>query len=448
MNPRLRIPVLLVVALLLAGPARAAELLLKDAQILDPDQAREFKGSVLVQAGVIEQVIPGELPAGVTATTVLDLHGKWLLPGLHDLHVHAWGNPSPLQGEAADQDLGLEGTARRLLYAGITAFLDLGSAEDATLALRDRQRHDPQQVPGAEIHCAGPVWLQLPKKPNGFQFARVVTGPADARRQVAEFAKKRSDVLKIIYDHSGTRPAMDRRTLQALVDTAKGHGLPVVVHISTWRDLREATEAGATAVTHLDDDGPIPPDLVQRLQKRATVQIPTLGVQMGLGDLVHDPALRDDPLFVAETTAELRESYRDPQQFGRKGRFWLEWQTRSRPLYLQSVHRLFAGGVTVLPGADSGNIGVVQGWSTHRELQLFGQAGVPTWQVLRAATVQAGQFLGRKVGLRPGDVADFVVLRANPLLDLANTRAIEAVIQRGRVVDRAGLLTDRAPLRN
>jgi imidazolonepropionase-like amidohydrolase len=429
---------LLLLGLLLPWPGHAADLLLRDVHILDPAHAREFQGSVLVQAGVIQTVYPGELPADVTATTVLDLHGKWLLPGLHDLHVHGWGNQAPIEGEAADQDLGLDGTARRMLYAGVTALLDLGSAEDATLALRDRQRRG--DVPGAEIHCAGPVWLQLPHKSKGMHFARVVTGPADARRQVAEFAKKHSDVLKIIYDHSGTRPGMDRRTLQALVHTAKRHGLPVVVHISTWQDLREATEAGATAVTHLDDAGPIPPELVALLKSRKTVEIPTLGVQMGLGDLVHQPALLDDPLFIAETTPVLRASYRDPEQFGRKGRFWLKWQTGSRPLYLESVKRLFAAGVTVLPGADSGNIGVVQGWSTHRELQLFAEAGVPPWQVLAAATVQAGAFLGRKVGMQPADIADFLVLRANPLQDMGNTRAIDAVIQRGRVVDRQAML--------
>jgi imidazolonepropionase-like amidohydrolase len=79
---------LLLLGLLLPWPGHAADLLLRDVHILDPAHAREFQGSVLVQAGVIQTVYPGELPADVTATTVLDLHGKWLLPGLHDLHVH------------------------------------------------------------------------------------------------------------------------------------------------------------------------------------------------------------------------------------------------------------------------------------------------------------------------------------------------------------------------
>ena len=99
-----------------------------------------------------------------------------------------------------------------------------------------------------------------------------------------------------------------------------------------------------------------------------------------------------------------------------------------------------AAGVPIVTGTDSGNTATVQGYSMHRELELMVEYGVPVWQALRAATVEAGRFLGREWGLGEGDEGTVLLLDSSPVEDIAATRHIHAIVQRGVPVDREALL--------
>ena len=94
----------------------------------------------------------------------------------------------------------------------------------------------------------------------------------------------------------------------------------------------------------------------------------------------------------------------------------------------------------LLAGSDSGNFGTFQGYSLHRELALMVQAGLPPWAALKAGTTAAGRFLGRRLGVRRGDEATFVVLAASPLVAIAHTQRIRHVMVRGELIDRKQLL--------
>jgi imidazolonepropionase-like amidohydrolase len=100
---------------------------------------------------------------------------------------------------------------------------------------------------------------------------------------------------------------------------------------------------------------------------------------------------------------------------------------------------LLKGGVTTLAGTDVGNIGTFQGYSLHRELELMVAHGATPWQALAAATTLAGRFLEEEAGVRPGALANLVVLDASPVADIQNTAKIATVIYRGQVVDRTTL---------
>ena len=93
----------------------------------------------------------------------------------------------------------------------------------------------------------------------------------------------------------------------------------------------------------------------------------------------------------------------------------------------------------MLTGTDAGNLGVFQGYSVHRELELFVDAGLSEWEALRAATTNAAAFLGERWGVAPGDEATFVILDGSPIEDISNTQRIHAVVQRGVVVNREEL---------
>ena len=90
----------------------------------------------------------------------------------------------------------------------------------------------------------------------------------------------------------------------------------------------------------------------------------------------------------------------------------------------------------MLTGTDAGNPGVIQGYSVHRELIRLVEAGLSPWEALPASTTGAGEFLGRPYGVRPGVVANLVVLDASPLDDIANTQRISLVVMRGQIAYR------------
>ena len=119
---------------------------------------------------------------------------------------------------------------------------------------------------------------------------------------------------------------------------------------------------------------------------------------------------------------------------------WIESARDLEANRFASVKKLHDAGVTILTGTDAGNPGTFLGYSVHRELALLVDAGLSPLEALAASTSAAGTFLGRSWGLSDGDEGSVLVLRASPLEDIRNSEAIESVIQRGVVVDRAALL--------
>lgn len=203
--------------------------------------------------------------------------------------------------------------------------------------------------------------------------------------------------------------------------------------------MREALQAGATAVTHVPP-GTLPADIGPLFRRQAAYFIPALTAQTELAHLSQDSTLLHDPLLRAVSSPALRQSYRPATAYPARLQAFLRWQQQQEPVVEQSVRALSQQGVRFLTGTDAGNPGTFQGYSLHRELELLAAAGLSPWVVLAAATTQAGEFLGRPVGFEPGAAANFLVLQRSPVDDIRNSRSIEYLIQRGRVVDRENLL--------
>lgn len=443
-------------AALASSPAWATTWLV-GATVVDPEARTRRVVDVAIDGERVVAVgkAPSPLPAAATA---VDLRGRWLMPAFTDLHVHSWGNPSPLDGP--DHDCGAGDTARLMLYAGVVAFLDLGTREDLIFRWRDRQR--AEGLPGADLYAAGPIVACFPAMKgaaragsvsDGAGQVRLACSPAAARRHVAALARKRTDIVKVIYDHSVKRDGMDRATLRAIVQEAHARKLRVIQHIGTWRDAEDGVDAGVDALTHLWEEDDVPDRLLGKMKRRRVPLVPTQPVQVDLPNVLGVgpwsapgaaaaglPRLLDDPLLRALTTPQLRADYRKTEQYVKKAAFWLRYQGPHTADYERQLRRLHAAGVTLLAGSDSGNFGVFQGYSLHRELALMVQAGVPTWDALRAGTTRAARFLGRRVGVQPGDEASLVVLTADPVRRIEHTTHITSVIQRGVRVDRERLL--------
>ncbi len=429
----------LIVTLTLAFMPAAAlgqDIGFENARIVDPAKREVTEGAILVRNGTIVAV-QLSLPADFQGTRV-DLEGRWVIPGLVDMHTHSFGNSSPA---GAPQVMGPDGVARVDLYAGVVAFLDLFSQEDSILGFRDLQRGDGGV--GAAVFAAGPCLTATNGHCSEYGVpTRIVDSPEDAAREIDALARKKPDVVKLVYDHQTyagrSLPTVDRETLNAVVASAKRHGLNTVVHVGTWDDLRHAVLAGAAAVTHTPG-GPMPADLPRLMAERGTAHIPTLAVQSDLVRILDDPSMLDDALLEAVTTEALRTGYRSAPDAGSPLMGWLEWQRTNAKTNQDAVRALADAGVTMLTGTDGGNLGVFQGFSVHREMELLVAAGLSEWDALRAATTNAAAFLSQPWGVVQGNEATFVVLDASPLDDIRNTRLIHAVVRRGAVVDRDAL---------
>jgi len=416
-----------------AAASAADELLLVNAHIVDPETREVRQGALLIRDGIIVAA-PAKAPKDF-AGRVLDLTGKWVIPGLNDLHVHSYGNLP------TDFAPGTAGIAARVLSAGVTGFLDLFGDEETLHQLRARQHAGT--LGGADIYAS----LSCLTAPKGHCTeygvkTRTMATPAEARATVADLARRKPDIVKIVYQPSGKLPSIDKATLAAAVAEARKHGLKTIVHIGTWQEMRDAVEAGATAVTHIPDTA-MPAGLAELMAKRGTVFIPTLAVETDLADYAHDPAVLDNPMARALTTPAVLAAYRTKE--------FKAQMDASRPadearnaLALASVKQAADAGVRILLGTDAGNWGTIHGYSVHRELSIMVEAGLSPWQALAASTSLAGDFLGRRFGVQPGDEANLVVLDASPIDDIRNTRRIAMVIHHGRIVDREALLASPA----
>jgi imidazolonepropionase-like amidohydrolase len=385
--------------------------------LVDPDTRTIATADLLIENQTIKAIGPEatRLCKGKT----LDLKGDFVLPGLIDLHVHPWGNPAPT-GESDDEEPGREDVLRLSLRAGVMAVLDLTGGAEA-VALRSRLATSPDH---ARLFVGAALFR--PGRPRGR------TGPkenetADAMRtRVQNLARMHPDVLKVI----GPGPL-----LGAVVDEGRRLGLRTIVHIDSWADAELVVASGASVITHLEDEVTIPEPLVAAARKAGTAFMPTMAVQCDLGLMAQIPALLDVPLLMQVTTPRLRAAYRRRADYTQKAQGWVGWQQDGcRQHDFVSLRRLHTAGAPLLVGSDTGNLGTFQGYSVHRELALWVQAGIPTWDALRGATTLAADFLGTPWGLRPGAPANLLVLTGSPVKDISNTMRIKQRIFRGRAL--------------
>ena len=414
-------------------PALGQELLITNARIVDVEGLEIRQGSLLIRDGRIAAELQGT-PDGYSGE-VLDTEGRWIIPGLNDLHTHSYGNMGP--GGAFDSP-GKAVVADRILYCGVTGFLDLFGGEDSLWNFRQSQQQG--EAGGSTLFAS--LSCLTATKGHCTEYGvptRTMDSPDEARAVVTDLARRQPDVVKIVYSPRGRMPSIDEATLQAAVATATESELRTVIHVNSWEGVAEAVNAGASAVTHVPSEGPVPEDLARLMADRGVAHIPTLAVETDFAHFVADPAVLDDPLARAVAPATILDAYRSQQTIDHAAQR-AEQAAQSEALILASVKTLARAGVVMLTGTDSGNWGTLQGYSVHRELEKLVKAGLSPWEALAASTVNAGEFLGRDWGLAAGDEANLVVLDASPIDDIRNTREIFAVVHYGEIVDRQGLL--------
>ncbi|MFG0318434.1 MAG: amidohydrolase family protein, partial [Planctomycetota bacterium JB042] len=448
---------LVPVALLLGGPlvaARAAAdepLVIESVSVVDVEAGTAEVATVVVEDGEVAAVLPAfdAVPAG---GRTIDGRGLFLVPGLIDAHVHFSTSPD-LFGPM-------------MVANGVLAARDAGAETGTIVRLRgelaSRSRVGPELlVTGAIVDGDPPVW----------PFSKACGTPELARAAVRELAAAGVDQIKVY-------SRLSSEAWAAAIEEAHAHGLKATGHVPAGASVDDARALGQDWIDHLSGfdvligrhvdgesartdagewsafgfwrhlgraDAAALDAAYGRLAEAGTVVCPTLVVMEGIARAA-DPSARDAALapFVP---AHLLAFWTSPRYRGFGARTPLVI-----PPMKEVVRALHRRGVRLVVGTDLANPFVHAGFSVHREMELWQEAGVPAADVLRAATIVPARALGvddRLGSILPGKTASMVLVRRNPLIDVRHLAGIEAVVDRGTFLDRAaldGLLADARSL--
>lgn len=389
--------------------------------------------TVVVRYGTIVDVGPSaevEIPAGAT---VVDGKGEFLIPGLWDMHVHAlW---------AAD----VPATFLPLFVAhGVTGVRDMGGTLDVLAQARYDVRMD--RYPAPRLVVSGMI-LDGPE-PVHPEVSIAIADAADARRAVERLARADVDFLKVY-------TLLPAEAFEAGVEQAAVRSLPVAGHVPAAVGPIAAAEAGMLSVEHtmneLDgfcarEEPEACEPIVAAFREHGTWQVPVLAVERDQAkeEMAADPRLAYMPESLLQYWFGTRPSAADESApaDGRPPAPGPAERTVELPEEAWLTTLLHEAGVPILAGTDAGVPFSLPGWSLHEELGLLVAAGLTPAEALEAATRGPAEYLGRAEELGTIEVgrrADLVLLRGNPLEDIRNTRAIEAVILDGELLDRKAL---------
>jgi imidazolonepropionase-like amidohydrolase len=357
--------------------------------------------TVLISGGRIAAVGPTDSTAVPPNARTIDGAGKFLIPGLWDMHGHLT--------DATDSAFPL------LILNGVTGVRDMGG----DVAQIDRWRAEIEQGTrvGPHVIRAGP-FVDGPKP--GVSNRLTVRTPEEARQAVRQLKAEGVDFIKV---HNALPPD----AFFALMDEARKEHMPVAVHLPQGVSSAEASDAGVASLEHIEtinesamwrkgataktveqavDEnlGPAGQQLFQKFVKNGTWYVPTLvAYQRGFMLWSNDPDSLQPRIEVMRKQITL-------------------------------VGMMHKAGVKIMAGSDFSDWGMVPGIDLHNELALLVEAGFTPLEALQTATLNPAKFLGKTDTygtIQPGRVADLVLLDQNPIEDISHTRKINAVILGG-----------------
>jgi len=463
--------------LVLAAVASGEKFALTGGTLIDPSRDRVMADAIiLVDGNRIAQV--GEAKSFNWPEAWgrrIDCRGKFILPGYIDTHVHFFQSADlftrpdgadfnsvrPYKEEVAWIKSHLDDTFARYLRCGITSVVDVGGP----IWNFDVRKRANATAKAPRVAVAGPLISSVSREKLDLGDPPIVKidNPEQAREFVRKLAEQKPDLIKIWYIVDKDHPVDSFRPIaRATIEESHARKIRVAVHATELETARAAVEEGADVLVHSVVDKPVDDAFVQLLKDRHVILCPTLVVFERYGrtfshqlNFTKEEQAWGNPEVIATLDVTKIPEDKLPPRIKDAVAKPDEAIARIKKTYevaLPNLKKLADAGVTIAAGTDAGNIGTIHGPALFREFALMKEAGLTPMQILKCATSNAAQLFGGETGARIGKIdnpdkcgaggcfADLVILKSNPLDDIARASDIDSVIKNGMVYPAQSIL--------
>jgi len=402
------------------------------ARLIDGTGADPIEDSVVViQDARIQAAGPRSSTPVPEGAEVVDGAGKTIMPGLVEAHAHYHGDLAKVERQFKTQ-----------LYFGVTTSRSIGADPPDKVAKMHEAREGKILAP--RMYTAGLGFTHPKGNPSNFHVNKPATED-EARQMVRDLAAQKVDFVKIWVSGKEGESKIVPEIRAVVADEAIKNNIVPVAHIGEEAEFRQLLGAGVRDFLHTVGDIGDEAEFIKLCLDNGVAFSPTLTHIQASWDYAERPELLDDPEIRAAFEPEGLARWSDPKNREEALKNVAERKARFQEA-LGFVKMLSDAGVRVTASTDSGasTWNVPMGWGTHRELELLVDAGLTPLQAIVAATRNGAELMARGESdygtIEAGKAADLIVLDADPLADIRNTRKINRVMLAGKWLNRDELL--------